>query len=390
MVKATPVRRTIPVVLVVMLAAAVAQAFGRFSYAVLLPAIQRDLGISYTLAGALGTSNLVAYLVGTALVSLAVSRLSVVRIVQVSLAGSAAGLGMLAFGGSLPWLWAGMVLTGLTGAGVWVPSPGLAAAVVPARRRGFAIGFIGAGIGLGLVFLSLVAGSIADEQWQQVYRIEAGIGGLAVVAALFVFRGLSVTGGDRPRLRDVRLIPGWRALLSIYTAYGLSMSLFVNFLTAMLRQDAGFEPAAAAAMFSVFGIATVAGGPVFGRLADRIGRARAMIGGFVGMAAAALAVLTGIGPVVVLSVIVFGLGFAGVPTSVAAFISDHVDAQSFGAAFGVATLAFGAAQIFGPQLGGVIGDLVGSFWPVFVASASLASIGGGLAVWLRRVPHSAV
>ncbi|MBW3666553.1 MAG: YbfB/YjiJ family MFS transporter, partial [Actinobacteria bacterium] len=43
----------------------VAQAFGRFTYALVLPSVQEDFGISYTLAGTLGTLNLAAYLLSS-------------------------------------------------------------------------------------------------------------------------------------------------------------------------------------------------------------------------------------------------------------------------------------------------------------------------------------
>ncbi len=382
--KLSPGARVVMVVAVVMAGAATAQAFGRFTYAVLLPAVQRDLSISYTLAGGLGTANLVAYLIGTALVAVATTRVSVVRLVQLSLVGSTAGLAVLAYGRGIAWLWLGMVLTGLAGAGVWVPSPGIAAIAVPNRLRGLAIGFIGTGIGLGLVFVSLVAGTIADDQWRSVYRIEAAIGLVAIAGAFAVLRDIGAIATARPRLRVIRSIPGWRSLLAIYVVYGLSMSLFVNFLTAMLRDDAGFGASRAARMFLIFGFATVAGGPMYGRLADRVGRERAMAIAFSGMAAAAIVVLAGEPVVVGLATVVFGLGFAGVPTALAALVADSVDVQSFGAAFGVATLAFGVAQVFGPQLGGLIADTFGTFWPVFVASAGLAMAGGFIAANRRR------
>ena len=56
-------------VLVIALAAAVAQAFGRFSYGVLLPAIRDDMGITNTLAGFIGAANVGAYLIGTLMVA---------------------------------------------------------------------------------------------------------------------------------------------------------------------------------------------------------------------------------------------------------------------------------------------------------------------------------
>jgi hypothetical protein len=60
-------------VALIALASGVAQAFGRFSYALLLPAIDRDLLGSYAVAGLIGTANVAMYLLGTLAVS-AVSR----------------------------------------------------------------------------------------------------------------------------------------------------------------------------------------------------------------------------------------------------------------------------------------------------------------------------
>ena len=67
--KSAVVRSGWVVVIIVALAAAVGQSFGRFSFGVLLPAIRDDLGITNTLAGILGATNVGAYLLGTLTVS---------------------------------------------------------------------------------------------------------------------------------------------------------------------------------------------------------------------------------------------------------------------------------------------------------------------------------
>jgi hypothetical protein len=57
------------VVVLLALSSGVAQGFGRFTYALLLPAINRDLLDSYVVAGLVGTANVAAYLAGTIAVS---------------------------------------------------------------------------------------------------------------------------------------------------------------------------------------------------------------------------------------------------------------------------------------------------------------------------------
>src|SRR3954453_1683301 len=116
---------------ILVLAAGVAQGFGRFGYALLLPAVNADLVHSYAVAGLLGTLNLTAYLCGTLLVSLTAGRLAPATSVRLGLLVTTAGVSVLALAPSVPVLVAGMVLAGFGGGMIWVPAPGLAGAAAP-------------------------------------------------------------------------------------------------------------------------------------------------------------------------------------------------------------------------------------------------------------------
>ncbi len=371
------------VVGIIVLTTMVAQGFGRFTYALVLPAVQEDLGISYTMAGAFGTANLAAYLAGTALVAVASSRLPLDRMMRFGIVGSAAGLLGMWWSPNLAILAAAMMLTGLAGAWVWIPAPGVAASLVGAEQRGLAIGLVGTGIGTGFVLAGWASRSLGGD-WRAIYGAEAAIAATAVLLAwAFLRTDTSAPATRRFSLDALRAVPGWTRLLIAYASYGLTVSLFANFLVARLEEDAGFAATSAATVFAVLGIATIFGGPIFGPMSDRIGRSAAMTIAFAGMTAASLLALSGTQPWPALAAVIFGLAFAGVPTSLAAQLSDHLTTQQFGTAFGTLTLAFGLAQVIGPQVGGVIGDVAGSFTLVFVVAAAVASIG---AVAARRVP----
>ncbi len=363
------------VVGIVVLATMVSQGFGRFTYALVLPAVQEDLAISYTLAGALGTANLIAYLGGTAWVAVAAGRMPLDRMMRVGIAAATIGLVGMWWSPNLAMLTAAMVLTGLAGAWIWIPAPGVAASLVSPERRGLAIGAAGTGIGTGFVLAGWAARSFSGG-WRTIYGAEVIIAIITLVLAWTLLRtGTTDVADRRPSLDTLRAVPGWRWLVAAYGAFGLSMSLFVNFLVARLEEDAGFSGDAAATVFAAFGVATIFGGPILGPLSDRIGRTRAMTIGFVAMAGAALLALVGVAPWPTVAAVAFGLAFAGVPTSLAARLSDHLSVQQFGAAFGTITLAFGVAQMVGPQLGGFIGDQTGSFTLVFVVSCVVAVLG---------------
>ena len=63
---------------------------------------------------------------------------------------------------------------------------------------------------------------------------------------------------------------------------------------------------------------------------------------------------------------------------------QNTTVDDYGPSFAAATLAFGIAQMIGPQVGGAIADLAGSFTPVFLLSAGLA-LTGAAASW--RLPR---
>src|SRR4051794_41315324 len=116
---------------ILVLAAGVAQGFGRFGYALLLPAVNADLVHSYAVAGLLGTLNLAGYLCGTLLVSLTAGRLAPAMSVRLGLLLTTAGVSVLALAPSVPVLVAGVVLAGVGGAPVWAPTPPVPAAPLP-------------------------------------------------------------------------------------------------------------------------------------------------------------------------------------------------------------------------------------------------------------------
>ena len=370
---AHPVRWAI--VLLTMGCTCVAQAFGRFTYSLLITDVRDDLDLSNTVAGSVGSANLGAYLLGTLAVSLLVGRLGLSRTTRLGLVGVTLGLLLLSWGPSLPVVFAGMAVAGFSGAAVWITTPALATAELGPSRRGTAIGLVGMGIGAGIVFASVLEATVAADTWRTVYRIEVVVAAIVAAVALVVFRGGPPAGARRTSLSAIRRVPRWGRLLASYGFFAVGMSLFVTFMVAVLEEDAGWSTSATAATFITFGVGSIFGGPVFGPLSDRFGRSRVLVAAFTVMAVTALVLPLGAGLLSVIAAFCFGMAFAGVPTIITARVSDAVDAESFGAAFGVATLAFGVGLTLGPQLGGLLRDVTGSFRPAFVVVAACAVAG---------------
>ena len=373
---------------VVMASTCVAQAFGRFTWGVVLPGARDDLlAGSNTLAGFFGTVNVTAYLLGTLFVAWASGRFSLVALVRLGLTTSTVSLGIASVATNGPMLAVALFGMGIGGAIIWIPSPKIAARAFPPEKAGAAVGLVGSGIGIGIVFAGQIAAFLGRtrtsvEVWQLVYRIEFAIAVLVLIGTLTVLRSRGerpTGGGGFGGITALKTVRGWVPTSIAYAAFGFSYILVLAFLVARLKDDAGFSSASASAMFSLVGISAAFGGVALGALSDRIGRRLTLTASFTGFAIFGLVILTGAQPFVAIASIGAGLAFSGGPALITAHIVANTDAATYGPAFSAATLAFGVAQMVSPQIGGLIADLAGSFTWVFILSATVSMIGAAAA-----------
>ncbi len=387
----TPSRATtIATLAVVMLAAAVAQGYGRFTYGVVLPDVREDLlDGSNTLAGLLGTANTFAYLAGALLVGSLGRRIRPAGWLRLGIVLSTTGIigAVLAPNGFVLALC--LIVMGLGGASIWIPSPGIATTVVSPRWRGLAVGMMGAGVGVGIVSTGQFGNLVGDDSdsWRTVYGIESVIAAVALVLVWTVLRNhrgeLSASGGFGG-FGVLSRMEGWRPITLCYTVYGFGYLLIVAFLVARLEDDAGWSNDRASAMFTLLGACTLVGGIGAGRVSDWAGRRRTLMVGYLSFSGCALLILTGETLWVVIGVLGTGVLFSGLPTVIAAYIIDRTEPSTYGPSYAAATFAFGLAQVMAPQVGGAIADWRGSFTPVFLLSAGVMATGSVIATFL---PH---
>lgn len=375
---------------VVMLAAAVAQAFGRFTYGVVLPDVREDLlDGSNTLAGLLATGNAFAYLAGALIVGSLGGRLGAVGSVRLGLISSVTGIGLAIVAPNGLVLAIALVLMGLGGAAIWIPSPGIATTVVSPKWRGLAVGIMGAGIGIGIVFTGQLNTVVTnqDRSWRSVYGVQWTLGLLAIVVAFGLLRsrgdGATAPGGFGG-FSVLRTMEGWRPITLVYSVFGFAYLLVVAFLVTRLEDDSGWSSGRASAMFAVLGACTIVGGVASGRVSDRFGRRRTLAAGFAGFSGSTLLVLTGSTLWVTIGTIGCGLLFSGIPTVITAYVIDRTDMMTYGPSYAAATFAFGVAQVVSPQFGGAVADWRGSFTLVFWCSATAMAVGSLIAL---RLPH---
>lgn len=374
----------------VALGVSVAQAFGRFAYGVLLPAIRDDLQISNTLAGTLSAINVGGYLLGTLAVAWAASNLRLLQILRLGLALTTFGLVLAAWVGTPPALAFALFCTGVGGACVWIPAPIIAADAMPPAQRSMAVGLMGSGIGLGIVFTGFLSAHVRstyqDAGWPIVYWVDAAIAAVALVGLLFLVshkqQHTSQKGGIGG-FGALRRMRGWLPLTLAYSAFGFMYLLIIGFLTTRLEDDSGWSAPSAAYAFTVLGIAMVFGGPLSISLEKQWGPRKTITGVFALWTVLTLVVLTGWTTPSLIAIAGLGILFTALPALVTLFVVQNTNSNDYGPAYAAITLAFGIAQTLSPQVGGLIADLTGSFTWVFVLSSCFGLLGAAAS---RKLP----
>ncbi len=158
----------------------VAQAFGRFTWGVVLPDARDDvLGGSNTLAGLFGTLNVTAYLLGTLAVSWMASRLTLVGLVRLGLVISTTALGVASIARTAR-CWRSASSGWASAARDLDPGAGDLGALAAAQPRRLRSGWSGRASVSASCSQGRSPGSSNDEPtaatfWQTLYRIEFAV-----------------------------------------------------------------------------------------------------------------------------------------------------------------------------------------------------------------------
>ena len=161
----------------------------------------------------------------------------------------------------------------------------------------------------------------------------------------------------------VKLLP----ILGITFVDILGFSILIPLMPYFVKHF-GATDVVVGALFGVFALCQVVGGPIWGNVSDRIGRKRVLIVSQVGATIGwtMLAFAPTIGWVFVARTIE---GFSGGNISVTqAYVSDVVEPEKRARAFGYVGAAFSAGLIFGPASGGWLVEHYGFTVPFLLAA----------------------
>ncbi len=329
-----------------------------------LPDLSRRLGASPTMIGLLFASFGVTLLT----VSMPMGAISDRTGRKLPLVGGLAALSaatlLFAFAHGLPALFAARLVQGAADAVTWVVGFALIADLYPTSERGRVTGIVMAGTG----FAFMIGPSLGGWLYE--------VGGIRlpfiVVAVLAAADAIAFTWIDLPDRREARehvpiaavvRTPAVATCAAAVVAASATISMIEPVLALHLESAFGAGPARIGLLFGVAAVATTMLHPIFGRLADRWGARRLTMIGLLltGCALFALGRAWNFESAVALYVLQAS-ALALVITPSLAYMAEATAVTglgSFGVAYGLYNVAWGAGLLGGPALGGFLLERIG-------------------------------
>jgi MFS family permease len=289
---------------------------------------------------------------------------------------------------------------------------GMGCAYVPAvgavqrwfvRRRGFASGLAVSGIGVGtLVMPPLASLLIGEFGWRGAYVVLGVLaailgGGMALLIANDPGdRGLG-PDGDPPLTHhaaaqapsaSLRAAVGSRPFAALYGACLIcSFGAFVPFVHLVpYARDRGITQSASVLLLGAAGVGSAAGRFFLGNLADRMGRQRALIAMFGGMAFAfAIWAVARSLWLLAIFALVYGAFYGGWVAVLPAVVMDTFGGRNVSAIIGILYTSVAFGTLIGPSAAGLAFDLSHSYTLPILAGAAANVIAAAIVVGsLRR------
>lgn len=264
------------------------------------------------------------------------------------------------------------------------------------RHRSLAVSLVSAGMGVAPMTVAPIAAVLVSNYDWRYAQLLIGIAVwvLLLPAAFLVHRAPALVSGtaghraDEPRMtvRAALTSPQFVVLASTYFLCCATHSGPL-FHTVSYAISCGLTVTAAVSIYSVEGLAGLAGRIGFGLLGDRFGAKRTFVSGLLLQAAAVGCYFFARQQFEFYSVAaVFGFAYAGVMPLYAVLVRENFPLPIIGSVVGAASMASSMGMALGPLAGGVIFDTFGSYGLLYVGSVLLGLGAAVIMLTFRPAP----
>jgi MFS transporter, DHA1 family, solute carrier family 18 (vesicular amine transporter), member 1/2 len=329
-----------------------------------LPDLSRRLGASPTTIGLLFASFGVTLLTVSIPMGAVSDRTGRKAPLVGGMAALAAATLLFAFGRTLPWLFLARLVQGAADAVTWVVGFALIADLYGPAERGRVTGIVMSGTSFAFMIGPSLGGWLYELGGMRLPFMAVA---LLAIAAAIAFLWIDVPRDHAAReqvpVSAVVRTPAVAACAAAVVAASATLSMLEPVVALHLSSSLGIGPARVGLLFGIAAVVNALLHPMFGHMADRVGARRLT---FAGLALNALALAavgqswsfaSAVGLYVLLAataalVITPSLAYMGEATTEAGI-------GSFGVAYGLYNMAWGAGLLGGPAVGGFLFERLG-------------------------------
>lgn len=248
----------------------------RFAFTPLIPELIRAQWFEASAVIYLGAANLAGYLIGAVVAQPLARRLrktSTLRLMMLIITAAFLACGTPL---SLTWYFGWRFMSGVAGGVVMVLVAGTLLPHIPTTRRGVATGAIFFGLGLGIAGSGTIVPLLLRFGLWETWLGLGAISAVATAASWFAWPSRGLDSAVAPDSLDSRSTdrPSRRHIGILYAQYALMAISAVPpmvFLIDFIARGLGAGTHAAALFWIWYGVGAIAGPPLYGYLADRIG-----------------------------------------------------------------------------------------------------------------------
>ena len=382
----------------------------RLGYGVVLPEMIRSLGFGRAAGGSIYNAYLFTYIAITPFTGYLTDRLGARRVITICLL--LLGFGVILMG-TVNTLWTACLFFGFAGlgaTGLWAPIITLVQRWFAFNRRGFALGILSTGFGLGFATMGAVFPWIVKFfNWRYAWFI-LGAMALAMVAVNGVFlRSDPVGAGVQPwgekhnqsnesNRNNSSLFPPTMAFSSIlknsrfwligssYLAIAYALYGITTFMVDYAKYQLNLPLEKASLLATIHGVCQVAGVLTVLPLSDYLGRKTTMIISNV-IITCCLALILPAGDSLVMLYIVIGVlaVFYGVTFPIyGACAGDYFPREVMGTVIGAWTPFYGLGAILTHWVTGILRDATGVYDHAFVLNILMGAVAVVLMALVRK------
>ncbi|OAB40111.1 MFS transporter [Paenibacillus glacialis] len=353
-------------VLIGMLLIVTTTGFSRMSYGVILPFMQEGLSLSTSKSGLLGTVLFLGYLLTVGFSGVLTVRRGAKKVLLLGGWLVVAGLCGLVFVTNFWWASVSLFFAGAGSALVYTPLLSIAIGLFP-EKRGAVMGLLMSGAGIGMLLSGALVPFMLQQfpalGWRGAWLVFAAMTVVVMLLASFILKDPHPSS-EKNGTREKTSV--WRSK-ELYMIAGLYFAVGIVYLIPNLYQtsymiDLGISNAMAGTVYSVAGICSIGGAPLWGILADRMGVKKALL------AALILSVVGDIIPIewgsvagFIVSSVIWGSSLGGVLVLIQMKASQQVSSQYVAAAIGFISVFYAVGQMMGPGLAGWLIEYAGGY-----------------------------